>query len=842
MAQQDILKYSAKSIAEVSADFGVNFDTGLSEVEAEKRLGLNGRNELSNQKVKWWDILWRQLASPFIYFLFGAGVLSLSLREFIDGLMIFLFLLINTALGFYQEFRSEKTLELLKTFVASYSKVFRGGKEMVIASSLLVPGDLIILETGDKIPADVRFIDCINTTVDESILTGESIAIKKVASELSKPATEMFEAVNFGFSGTALVNGKAKAIVLATGKGTALGQVSKLVAETKHVSNFEKGIAKFSKFILQLIVVTLIFIFLANIFIKGSSANIIELIIFSIALAVSVIPEALPVVTTFSLSRGALRLAKQKVVVKRLSAVEDLGGIEVLCTDKTGTLTENKLTVIDLYGQADTVFWSNLATSSPQEKKLEPFDIALWDRLSGKEKNDLKKYQRLADVPFDPLRRRNSVLAKDANQQVLIVRGAPEAIISLCSNFTSAQKSKALKWVSEQGEVGHRVLAVAKRELHLRDYSTVVDNEKDLKFIGIISFTDPIKSTTTAAVKHSRELGVSIKIITGDSREVAGAVAKQIGLIDDCHQVISGEELDQLSVSKQLAAVESFSVFARISPEQKYKIIELLQKKFAVGFLGEGINDAPALKIAGVSMVVQSAADIAREAADIVLINKSLKSIVDGIKEGRKIFANTTKYIRATLSSNFGNFYAVAVASLLINYLPMLALQILLVNLLSDFPMIAIASDNIDSEEIENPKQYNLKEIVLIATLLGVVSSVFDFIFFGIYSRISPHVLQTNWFIGSILTELVFMFSIRTKRPFFRSKRPSSPLLWLSVLAAFVTVGLPYTYLGQHIFSLTPPTPQFLAIDLALVLAYFVVTETVKLMYYRRFSPSVASK
>jgi len=848
MQNLNSLQYTTKPFAEIAEELETSVSSGLSIKEAQKRLEKYGKNEISGRVVRWWEILLRQFKSAFIYLLLGASILAFILGEVIDAGMILLFLLISVVLGFYQEYRSERTLQLLQQYVASHVKVFRKNKINIVRSQEIVPGDIIVLETGDKIPADIRFIETHNTTVDETMLTGESVPIKKTSESLPQSAKELYQAVNLGFSGTMLVNGKAKGIVIATGKQTAMGKITRLTVETKRISNFEKGIARFSKFILRLIVITLIFVFLANIAIKGESADIVHLLIFSIALAVSVIPEVLPVVTTFSLARGARRLVKRKVVIKRLSAVEDLGGIEVLCTDKTGTLTENTLTVAEIYPQtaSEVLLYANLATTSPQKKKLEPFDLALWNKLTKAQQAKVVQYQRLFDIPFDPARRRNSVLIAKNNQKELVIRGAPEAVLDLCKNLSSKEKRTINKWIIQQGIQGHRLLAIARKDINNSNLNLSLNQiqalETELRFLGIIAFVDPIKPTTVVAVKRAGTLGVKIKVITGDSKEVAGAVAHQIGLVSSPDQVITGQELETLSIPKQHEAVNAHSVFARVSPEQKYNIIQLLQEKYEVGFLGEGINDAPALKIVGVSLVVQSAADIAREAADIVLLQKDLKVVLDGIKEGRKTFVNITKYIKATLASNFGNFYAIAIASLFIPFLPMLPLQILLVNLLSDFPMIAIATDTVERKELTSPKRYNVKDIIFIAIILGIVSTVFDFMFFGFFYRISPEVLQTNWFIGSILTEIIFLFSIRTKGVFFKSQKPSSLLLWLTGSAFITTIVLPYTVICQKIFHFTPPTFAHLLLILAIVLTYFIASEIIKLFYYKRINHAIIRK
>jgi len=839
----DLLNFTILNTDKICSDFNVDDNFGLSRDEAARRLQEYGKNELSLKKTKWWEILIRQFKSPFIYLLVGASVLALLLGELFDGLMILVFLLINALLGFYQEFKSEKILKLLKQFVVSYVRVIRKGELQNINSEELVPGDIILVETGDKIPADIRFIEACNLTVDESIITGESLAINKTSETQKKKASDYFQAKNLGFSGTIVINGKGKGIVLATGKNTIVGKLSKLVVESKHVSSFEKGISKFSKFILKLVGITLLLIFLANVFIKGGEADIAELILFSIALAVSVIPEALPVVTTFSLSRGAQKLAKQKVVVKRLSAIEDLGGIEILCTDKTGTLTENRLKVLNIYAKdhKEALFYANLSVTNLQKMHLEPFDIALWKKISKEEKEKIFKYHRIKEIPFDPKIRRNIVLTKVNKKFEIITRGAPEEIFKLCTNLSGENKKHLCKWIKKEGEMGRRVLAVAKKEIEEKNIKNDFNLEKETNkfhFLGIISFVDPIKDSTDEAVKDANKLGVKIKIITGDSPEVAGAVACQIGLIKSPKEVITGENLEKLSKREQEKAIDEYSVFARISPEQKYKIIQTLEDKYSVGFLGEGINDAPALKIADVSLVVDSASDIARDASDIVLLKKNLKVIVEGIRDGREVFINTTKYIRATLTSNFGNFFAVAIASLLIDFLPMLPLQILLLNLLSDFPMIAISTDTVEKKELSMPKKYNVRDIVLLAIVLGVVSTIFDFIYFGLFYKISPEVLQTNWFIGSVLTELLLLFSIRSRGFFLKSSRPSKTMFILTILAIVVTIILPFTILGK-MFNFVAPTIRYLQIIFGVAITYFACTEIIKNIYNKTLNNKI---
>lgn len=822
--------YVGKTAEESLADLGSS-RLGLSLDRAAAQLSIFGRNSLRSKRIRWTEILLRQFKSPFIYLLIGAAVLAAILGEFIDASMIVVFVLINAGLGFFQEYRSEQALKTLGRYTAKTARVIRGGTESSVPVDQLVPGDLIRLIPGDIVPADLRLVETSDLLLDESVLTGESQSIMKSEAKIEIEKADLYQAANIAFSSTSVISGQGTGLVVATGNQTYLGSVAKLTVETHQQSSFEKGMGRFSQFVLRLVGITLAAVFFANLMIKGNATSVGDLIIFSIALATAVIPEALPLVTTFSLSRGAMNLAKHKVVVKRLSAIEDMGGIQVLCTDKTGTITENKLTVVEIFGDKNRVLeFANLCISQQQRQK-DPFDLALETALDHPLNNSIDY---LWENPFDPVRKRNGVVVKRNDQRLLIVRGAAEAIVP---HLKTKPEATFPEWMLSQEEMGRRIIVIGhKADVKEKNYS-VQDEESDLILTGAIAFADPLKKSTLSAVKKAQRLGVTIKIITGDSPVVAGVVAHEIGLVTNPTQVITAADFFKLSHSKQLAAAEKYNVFARFSPDEKHQLIDVLQHKFEVGFLGEGINDAPALKSANVGLVVEGASDIAREAADIILLNKSLSVIIDGIEEGRQVFANTIKYVKVTLASNFGNFYAVAIASLIIDFLPMLPIQILLVNLLSDFPLIAIATDSVDADEIRSPEGYNLREFALIATIIGLVSTVFDFVYFGLFYRISPEVLQTNWFIGSILTELALLYSLRSKLPFFQAKFPPPTIIVLTFLAAIATVVIPYLPWGQAIFRFTPPSLTHLTIILEVAGLYFVSTEIVKGFYYRYISP-----
>lgn len=809
---------------------------GLPSSVAKARLLDVGKNVLIGKETGWQQILLRQFKSAFIYLLVAATLISFFLGERLDAVFIFLFLVINAALGFFQEYRAENALQSLKSFVDRKTRVRRDGKKISISVSQVVPGDIVLLDAGDMIPADGYFLRAESVTVDESPMTGETEPVVKNAGSLQEVPSDFYGARNIGFSRTTLLSGDAELLVFATGKNTEVGAIAKSMQEAESPSAFEEGIGKFSRFILKLVFVTLPIIFILNLIVHKDTIDIAEFLLFSIALTVSVIPEALPLVTTLSLSRGALELAKRHVVPRRLSAIEDLGSITVLATDKTGTITENKLTVSSVWGEESQVLhyalMGPLSDIHANEAQNSVFDKALLHYVPPALTQALQGITRVDALPFDPIRRCSTILVEQNEKAFLMMRGAPEVVFHASKKkMTIAAKA----WVEEQGRNGSRTLAIAYKEIPYGSHKTIEEkDESGFTLAGMIAFADPLKPSTKQAVTHANKLGVRVKIITGDSKEVAGWVGYQAGIITSQDDVITGEELEKLSPEEKLHAVEKYHVFARTMPLQKYEIIQLLQKTHLVGFLGEGFNDAPALKIAHVGLAVENASDIARDASDVVLLNPSLEVIIDGIKEGRKIFANSMKYLRATLASNFGNFFALAFASLFIPYLPMLPIQILLLNFLSDFPMISIATDNVDDEELQSPKGYQVAELTTIAIVLGVVSTFFDFSFFGYFVQFDdPALLQTMWFIGSILTELVLLFSIRTALPFWRAKRPANIVIWLTGVAALFTLFVAYIPLGQEVFGFVYPEMKYMIVALGLVAFYFISTETVKLLFYR---------
>jgi len=819
-----------KRIEEIFKELQTN-QNGLTEEEAKKRLKKYGKNEIVVKKISPWSVWLRQFKSPMIYLLIIAAIISLFLKEWMDALIIFFILLINSTLGFIQEYKTERILEKLKKFIKIKSLVRRDGKLKEIEQSLLVPGDIVLIKEGDLVPADLRLFKTQNLMIDEEILTGESYPVEKNSEDLEEDSKK-----NLAFFGSLVTKGSAEGVVIAVGRKTSFGEVAKLTVETVKKSLFEENLLKLSKLILKIVFATLSIVFILNLIIRGFGINISEFFLFTVALAISVIPEALPLITTLTLSRGAIYLAKKKVVVKRLSAIEDFGNIEIICSDKTGTLTKNILEVKDCFSEEREkcfLFGALASGFFDQEKSLthDPFDLAIWQATPTEIKREIKKYKKIWERPFDPEKRSNALVVKDDTGKLfLIVRGAVKEILSLSSQ--PANYAEIINQYQKFGYLGQRTLALAFKEIEEKNFYLETD-EKNLKYLGFFTFSDTLKPTTKTTIQQAKKLGIQIKIITGDSREVAEAVAKEAGL-EIGERVFTGEELDKLEGEKFSEVVEKNNVFARVSPTQKYRIVEDLQKKYAVGFLGEGINDAPSLKLASVGIVVESGADVSKESGDIILLENDLKVIVDGIREGRKIFANVTKYIRYTLIANFGNFYSMATISLILPFLPMLAVQILLVNLLSDFPLIAVSTDNVDPNEIKRPKKYSLREITFSCIFLGLLSSIFDFTFFALFYKTGPEMLRTLWFICSIATELVLIFSIRTRIFFLKAKAPSLTLISITLLALLLTIFIPLTQFGKIFHFVTPSIFSLLTI-FGLVFAYFIATEIVKLVYYHYY-------
>lgn len=779
-------------------------EQGLRASEVKKLQETWGKNTIDSQKKSVFEVLGRQFSSPFSLVLIGAAGVTGFLGEYIDTTMITSFVVLNGMLGFFQEYRSEHALHALAKLSESTARVVRNGKEQHIPTPELVPGDLVLLREGDIIPADVRFIATDHCQVDESVLTGETLPKTKNAKDTQR---------NTGFSQTSLVSGTARALVTATGTHSRMGEIDRLAIATKHHSAFEKRLTIIGSATLRIVCIALVLLGAAHLLFTPED-SLTNLALFLIALAVSAIPEALQLVTTFTLATGALRLAKRHVIVKRLAAIEDLGSIEILCVDKTGTLTQNRMECVETFGDKESVLF---AAALGCTGTTSGFDGAIWKSLTKNMQKLVQKGELVHEDPFDAAKRMSATHIKLNHKTYTTLRGAPEAIINAC-NPSANEAKELLAWANAQGKQGHRVLAFAQGT-----------SEKTVSLLGALAFVDPLKPDVPEVIAEAKNLGITLKIISGDGPEVTGAIAAQAGIIDTATNVITGKDIEKLSEKELKKIAHTNAVFARISPEQKHRIISALSQNATVGFMGEGVNDAPALRAAHLGIVVREASDIARAAADIILGEADLRVIIDGVKEGRRIFANTAKYVRATLTSNFGNFFAMIVASFFIPFLPMTAVQLLLINLLSDFPMITVVNDTVDDEEMEKPRGSNFVSITRSAATLGLVSAMYNLLFFFIYKDQGMSVLQTNWFIGAILMELFFLFSIRSARPLLIASSPSRTLTTITLLATLITIIIPFSSLA-HTFNFTPPTVHDMGLIALIVLAYIVTNECIKLL------------
>lgn len=818
---------------------------GLSVEEARARLERFGPNELPSRGVSAWRVAFRQFRSPMAYLLAVAAAVSLAFGGHADGITIAVILLINAAIGFWQEYRSEQAVAKLRERLSPRARVRRGGTVVTVDRRALVPGDLVLLAPGDTVPADLRLTVTDGLNVDESALTGESVPAAKDAAALAAPGRE--RAPNMAQMMTRVTSGYGEGVVAATGPATALGAIARLTEETPRVSGFERNLQAFSAFILKAVGLVLGVVFLVNVFLKGES-QFVPQFLFAAALAVSVVPEALPAVSSFTLARGASRLAKRHVVVKRLSAIEDLGHMEVLCTDKTGTLTEGLMTVAEVRAP-DRVAALRLALAVAAEedlRKADPspktFDAAVVTAAGPQAVKAALGWKRLRFVPFDPSRRRVAAVFDDGAGPCLAVLGAPEEVLARSTSrlgpggteapLLPRQALAVREAVRAEGLLGRRVLALAVRPL-ARGESAAEAEERGLTYVGTLSFVDPIKETAREAVLAAAALNVRVKILTGDSPEVAGAVGVQAGVLASADDVVTGEELEAASPEAFEKLAFGRHVFARVTPEQKFRLIQALERRVQVGFLGEGINDAPALKAANVALAVDHASDVAREAADIILLRKDLRVIVDGVREGRAIFTNIVKYVKYTLIGNFGNFIAVALVSLLIDELPMLPIQLLLVNLLTDLPLVSVAADSVDADEVRRPMRFDLRELAFIAVFLGLVSSFFDIAYYALNRGEGTDAVRTLWFLFSVLTEIALIYAIRTRGPFWKAARPPLAMTALGLVTAAAALAATFLPSVRDAFRFVPPTAAQLWGVVALAAAYFAVTESVKLTYVR---------
>lgn len=825
---------------------------GLLDAEAQSRLETYGPNDISRRQRRYgWQIFLSQFTNALVLVLIVAAGISYFLGEKTDAIVILAIVILNAVLGFFQEYKAERSLRELKKFLTIKAKVIRNGELVEIDTKELVPGDIVHLDIGDIVPADIRLLNAKDMTADESALTGESApVIKKIAPIHSMSRTPQ-ELTNVAFMGTTIASGSGYGVVISTGTNTAFGKIAASVSQMHIEGDFQKNIRRFSTFLLWVIIVMTLFIFAINAFL---GKPVLDSLLFALALAVGITPEVLPIIMTITLSHGALRMAKEKVVIKKLASMEDLGNIDTLCCDKTGTLTEGTLTLqsyVDVSGKRDEKLVTyGMLCSDVQGNHVRtfgnPLDKAIWQSREAISRIPVvENHQILGKNDFDFTRKRMSILVKEAKQNKLIVKGAAEHIIRLCSAIqvdgrrqkpTKQLITKIHERIAHYENDGYRTIAIAERVISKTQ--TTKHDEKDLTLLGFLLFQDPPKSSVQETLQMLQRLKVSLKVITGDSPIITRKICNDVGLSIAEDRIITGEELERLNDKQYEEYAQKYTVFARVTPEQKQKIVASLNKEgHIVGFLGDGINDAPALKAADVGISVNTATGVARESADVILLQKSLRVLTHGIIEGRKTFGNITKYIFNTISANYGNMFTVALSSLFLPFIPLLPSQILLTNFLTDVPNLTISTDNVDEVLLRKPKRWNLQLISRFMLYFGIISTVFDMALILpliFYFHASTDVFRTAWFVESVLSEIIIVFAIRTTLPFYKSK-PSVWLLLTSFIAALVGIFITVTAFGGTFFQFVGiPITVVMLITLILVL-YFIAAEIAKRYFFKKF-------
>ena len=826
-------------------DFLKEFDTtlnGLSTEEAKKRLAINGSNKLEDKEkhgpVK---IFISQFTSPLILLLIGGALVSLFIGEKIDAIVILSIITMSAILGFFQEYKAAKALDALKGLVRTNARVIRNGEKTEVAAETLVVGDVVTLNIGDIIPADLRILTCDNITIDESSLTGESLPVSKNNTSSKAESTEPQDLQNAALMGTSISSGNGIGVVVATAHNTFFGKTASLLS-TDTETNFQKSIRDFGNLLMKVTFVMTLFILIANALLGKS---FFDSLLFAIALAVGITPEVLPILMTISLSQGALMMAKSKVITKTLAAVENLGNIDILCCDKTGTLTSGTVEMADYLNVNGDRNDELITLAALCNTNGNPIDKAILTHETAiKNADKISEYKILDTNEFDFNRRRMSVIAEKNNERLLIVKGAQENIITCCTSVIIDGKEKQIsdneritieEFMNKHESNGFRVIAIATKKFALKDSNAL--DETDLTLRGVLLFLDPAKSTAKDALERLEKLGVHIKVISGDSALVTKKICNDVGLIISRNRVITGEDLSKCTLLEIQEYAQHYNVFARVNPEQKYQIVTALTKQnHVVGFLGDGINDAPALKSADVGISVDTASDIAKQAADIILLQKSLRVLADGIVQGRKIFANIMKYILNTISANFGNMFTVAASSLFLPFIPLLPGQILLNNFISDMPLLTIAGDKVDEQMIRRPKRWDMKIITKFMVIFGLLSTFFDLslilpLIFIL--KVSPEAFRTAWFIESSLSEVLITFAIRSTLPFFKS-RPSNWLIYSSLATGVVCFALPYLSFGNSLFEFVPLAPAIIALTVAVLVAYFICAEVTKHIFFKK--------
>ncbi len=833
-------RYWNKTIKELSEELGSSQE-GISSSEAQDRLSEYGLNTLSSKKkLSGLEILFNQFKSPIILILVFATVVSALVQEWVDAALILAIITASSILSFYQEYNAHNAAEKLKSQVSIKSSVIRDRVVIQIPSDQVVPGDVVILSAGSLVPADGVLIEEKDLFINQSVLTGETFPVEKIPGIIPSSAS-LVERTNCVFMGTNVRSGSASVLIVHTGKNTIFGSIAKTLTLRSPETEFERGVRHFGSMLSEIMLIMVLVVFGFNIFLNKP---VLDSLLFSIALAVGLTPQLLPAIISINLSKGAQEMAKSGVIVRRLNAIENFGSMDILCTDKTGTLTLGAVKLdgaLDVNGNAsEEVFRLAYCNAFLQSGLVNPLDEA----IKSVKQIELDCSIKIDEIPYDFMRKRLSIVVNENQSSLIITKGALAKIIEICSvienngefeimDSTWQEKilNKSLQW----GEQGYRVLGIAKKNAGTQKHFTRFD-ENEMIFSGFLLFYDPPKIDAFKTIADLKNLGVSLKIITGDSRNVTLHIAEAIGL--KVTGILTGKDMSTINDEALWNIVESTNLFVEVDPNQKERIISALQKRnHVVGYMGDGINDAPSLHNADVGISVDQAVDVAKEAADFVLLSHDLDVLKQGILLGRTTFANTMKYVNVTTSANFGNMFSMAGISLLISFLPLLPFQVLLTNFLTDFPAMMIAGDLVDDDAIQKPHRWNIKSLQHFMITFGIISSIFDYVTFFILLIIlkaNQDVFRTGWFIQSVLTELLAMLILRTRKSFLKSKIGKG-LFFSSIAVALVTLLLPYLPGINKLLNLTPLPLSLMLILIGISIIYMITNEAGKRAFYKKF-------
>lgn len=813
-------------------------EKGLSNEEAQRRLSKFGHNSLKSRKrSNSLTLLLAQFKSPITLILLFAALLSLFLHSHSDAITILAIVLISSLLSFWQEKSATNAVEKLLAMVRIKAEIWRAGSLSEISIEEVVPGDLVRLSTGDGVPGDCLIIESKDLFIDEATLTGETYPVEKMVGQLSQEAS-LDERTNALFMGSHVVSGSAKAIVVHTGAATEFGKISERLKLKPPETEFEHGIRRFGYLLLEITLMLVIAIFAINVYL---GRPVIDSFLFSLALAVGLTPQLLPAIISINLAHGAKRMADKKVIVKRLSSIENLGSMNVLCSDKTGTITEGVARIhstLNISGEeSEKPLLYAYINAFYETGFVNPIDKAIREYRTF----DLSSYQKLDEIPYDFVRKRLSVLVAKDGESLMVTKGALQNVLAACSSAETPE-GKIIPLAEVQTQIkqhfealsqqGFRTLGVAFRKLSAGELIAKT-HEEDMTFAGFIALYDPPKPNIINAIEQLKQLGVSLKVITGDNHLVTANLSRQIGLSNN--KILTGADLRNMSDLALINQLDKVDLFAEIEPNQKERIIIALKKAGnVVGYIGDGINDASALHAADASISVDSAVDIAKDTADIVLLEKDLSILAEGVKEGRRTFANTLKYVFMATSANFGNMFSMAGVSLFLPFLPLLPKQILLTNLLTDLPEMTIATDSIDPDLIERPRRLDITYIRNFMIVFGLISSIFDYLTFGLMVLIfqAPMLqFRTGWFVESVVSASMIVLVIRTRRSFLKSS-PGKYLLMATCLVIGITVVLPFTPLST-LFGFSPLPLSFMLLLAVILILYVLTAEIAKYFFYK---------